>query len=75
MTQVADGTHVLSTLSDQFADAVEQFKQHYPLRERAKDYAKKGDYSNAYGYEEYAFQYLVKTATHGIAAKNIVDTK
>jgi len=61
--------------ADQFIDAVEQFKQHYPLRERARDYAKKGDFANAFGYEEYAWHYLVKTATHGIAAKNIVDTK
>ena len=61
--------------ADQFFDAVEQFKQHYPLRDRAKDYAKKADFKNAFGYEEYAFQYLVKTATHGIAAKNIVDGK
>jgi hypothetical protein len=63
------------TAADQFSDAVEQFKQHYPLRERARDYAKKADFKNAFGYEEYAFQYLVKTATHGIAAKNIVDGK
>ena len=61
--------------AEQFADAVDQFKQHYPLREKARDYAKKADFKNAFGYEEYAFQYLVKTATHGIAAKNILDGK
>jgi hypothetical protein len=63
------------TAADQFWDAVEQFKQHYPLRDKARDFAKKGDFKNAFGYEEYAFQYLVKAATHGIAAKNLVGAK
>jgi hypothetical protein len=59
--------------ADQFVDAVEQFKQHIPLRQKARDYAKKGDFKNAFGYEEFAFQYLVKTATQGINAKKMVD--
>jgi len=60
---------------DQFVDAVDHFKQHYPLRDKARDFAKKGDFANAYGYEEYAFQYLVKVATQGLLAKNMVDAK
>ncbi len=73
---IEDGKPVQSQIAaDQFFDAVEQFKQHYPLREKARQYAKNGDFKNAFGYEEYAFQYLVKTATHGIAAKNIVEGK
>jgi hypothetical protein len=59
--------------ADLFFDAVEQFKQHIPVREKAKAYAKSGDYKNAVGYEEFAYQYLVKTATQGLAAKNRVD--
>ena len=54
--------------AEQFYDAVEQFKQHYPLRAKAKDFAAKGDWKNAFGYEEFAWQYLVKTASKGINA-------
>jgi len=57
----------------QFWDAVEQFKQHYPWREKAKKYADKGDWQDAFLNEEMAWQYLVKCASRGIFAKKIVD--
>jgi hypothetical protein len=57
----------------QFWDAVEQFKQHYPWREKAKEYADKGAWQDAFLNEEMAWQYLVKCASRGIFAKKIVD--
>ncbi len=57
----------------QFWDAVEQFKLHYPWREKAKKASEKGDYYNAFLNEEMAWQYLVKCASRGIFAKKIVD--
>jgi hypothetical protein len=57
----------------QFWDAVEQFKQHYPWREKAKGYADKGAWQDAFLNEEMAWQYLVKCASRGIFAKKIVD--
>ena len=57
----------------QFWDAVEQFKQHYPWREKAENYAGKGDWQDAFMNEEMAWQYLVKCASRGIFAKKIVD--
>ncbi|MBF0290125.1 MAG: hypothetical protein HQM14_20095 [SAR324 cluster bacterium] len=59
--------------SMQFYDAVEQFKLHYPLREKAKKAAEQGDWSSAAVSEEMAWQYLVKTASRGIFAKKMVD--
>ncbi len=59
--------------ADQFLDAVEQFKEHYPQRAKAKELAAKGDYAGAFGYEEFAWQYLVKTASRGVFAKKMVD--
>ncbi|MBI4084135.1 MAG: hypothetical protein HY423_16140 [Candidatus Lambdaproteobacteria bacterium] len=73
-THIEEGKPVQNQrAADQFADAVEQFKQHIPLRQKAAQYAKNGDFRNAFGYEEFAFQYLVKTATQGINAKKMVD--
>jgi hypothetical protein len=57
----------------QFWDAVEQFKQHYPWREKAKGYAGKAEWQEAFLNEEMAWQYLVKCASRGIFAKKIVD--
>ena len=57
----------------QFWDAVEQFKQHYPYREKAKKAAEKGEWQDAFLNEEMAWQYLVKCASRGIFAKKIVD--
>ena len=57
----------------QFWDAVEQFKQHYPWREKAKNAAGQDDWYNAFLNEEMAWQYLVKCASRGIFAKKIVD--
>jgi len=57
----------------QFWDAVEQFKLHYPYREKATKAAEKGDWYNAFLNEEMAWQYLVKCASRGIFAKKIVD--
>lgn len=57
----------------QFYDAVEQFKLHYPLRDKAKKAAEQGDWSTAAMSEEMAWQYLVKTASRGIFAKKMVD--
>jgi len=57
----------------QFWDAVEQFKQHYPWREKAKKAAEQDDWYNAFLNEEMAWQYLVKCASRGIFAKKIVD--
>jgi hypothetical protein len=57
----------------QFWDAVEQFKQHYPYRENAKQAAEKSEWQNAFLNEEMAWQYLVKCASRGIFAKKIVD--
>ncbi len=57
----------------QFWDAVEQFKQHYPWREKAKKAAGQNDWYNAFLNEEMAWQYLVKCASRGIFAKKIVD--
>ena len=57
----------------QFWDAVEQFKQHYPWREKAKKAAEQNDWYNAFLNEEMAWQYLVKCASRGIFAKKIVD--
>ncbi len=57
----------------QFWDAVEQFKLHYPWREKAKKAAGQDDWYNAFLNEEMAWQYLVKCASRGIFAKQIVD--
>ena len=57
----------------QFWDAVEQFKQHYPYRAKAKEAADQGAWQNAFLNEEMAWQYLVKCASRGIFAKKIVD--
>jgi len=61
------------TAALQFWDAVEQFKFHFPYREKAKIAAEKGDWENAILNEEMAWQYLVKCASRGIFAKKIVD--
>lgn len=61
------------TAALQFWDAVEQFKHHFPYREKAKKAAEKGDWENAILNEEMAWQYLVKCASRGIFAKKIVD--
>ncbi len=57
----------------QFWDAVEQFKQHYSWREKAKKHAEKSEWQDAFLNEEMAWQYLVKCASRGIFAKKIVD--
>lgn len=57
----------------QFWDAVEQFKLHFPYRDKAKKASEKGDWENALLNEEMAWQYLVKCASRGIFAKKIVD--
>ena len=57
----------------QFWDAVEQFKLHFPYREKAKEAAAQGDWQDALLNEEMAWQYLVKCASRGIFAKKIVD--
>jgi len=57
----------------QFWDAVEQFKQHYPYREKAKKAAEESQWNDAFLNEEMAWQYLVKCASRGIFAKKIVD--
>lgn len=57
----------------QFYDAVEQFKLHYPYREKAKKAAGEGKWKDALLSEEQAWQYLVKTASRGIFAKKMVD--
>jgi hypothetical protein len=57
----------------QFWDAVEQFKEHFPYREKAKAAAEKGDWESALLNEEMAWQYLVKCASRGIFAKKLVD--
>ncbi|MGK5094709.1 hypothetical protein WDW89_22195 [Deltaproteobacteria bacterium TL4] len=57
----------------QLYDAVEQFKEHYPLRKVAKEMAKQGKWQEALLNEEMAWQYLVKTASRGIFAKKMVD--
>jgi len=61
------------TAALQFWDAVEQFKQHFPYRAKAKEAAAKGDMYNAFLNEEMAWQYLVKCASRGIFSKKIVD--
>ena len=61
------------TAALQFWDAVEQFKGHFPWREKAKAAAAKGDMYNAFLNEEMAWQYLVKCASRGIFSKKIVD--
>ncbi len=57
----------------QFWDAVEQFKLHFPWREKGKKHAAKGEWQDAFLNEEMAWQYLVKCASRGIFAKKIVD--
>ena len=57
----------------QFWDAVEQFKFHFPYREKAKKAAEQGNWEDALLNEEMAWQYLVKCASRGIFAKKIVD--
>jgi hypothetical protein len=57
----------------QFWDAVEQFKLHYPYREKAAKAAEQGEWQDALLNEEMAWQYLVKCASRGIFAKKIVD--
>jgi len=57
----------------QFWDAVEQFKEHYPYRAKAKKLADKNQWHDAFLNEEMAWQYLVKCASRGIFAKKIVD--
>jgi len=61
------------TAALQFWDAVEQFKFHFPYREKAKEAAAQGDWQDAFLNEEMAWQYLVKCASRGIFAKKIVD--
>lgn len=61
------------TAALQFWDAVEQFKGHFPWREKAKAAADKGDMYNAFLNEEMAWQYLVKCASRGIFSKKLVD--
>ena len=61
------------TAALQFWDAVEQFKYHFPYREKAKEAAEKGNWEDALLNEEMAWQYLVKCASRGIFAKKIVD--
>ncbi len=61
------------TAALQFWDAVEQFKLHFPYREKAKKAAEAGDMPLALNNEEMAWQYLVKCASRGIFAKKIVD--
>ncbi len=57
----------------QFWDAVEQFKQHFSYREKAKKLAAQKKWQDAFLNEEMAFQYLVKCANRGIFAKKLVD--
>ena len=57
----------------QFWDAVEQFKLHFPYRDKAKKAAEQGEWQDALLNEEMAWQYLVKCASRGIFAKKIVD--
>lgn len=57
----------------QFWDAVEQFKLHFPYREKAEKTAEQGNWQDALLNEEMAWQYLVKCASRGIFAKKIVD--
>jgi hypothetical protein len=57
----------------QFWDAVEQFKNHFPYREKAQKAAEAGKWQDALLNEEMAWQYLVKCASRGIFAKKIVD--
>ncbi len=57
----------------QFWDAVEQFKGHFPWREKAKKAGEMGQWQDAFLNEEMAWQYLVKCASRGIFAKKIVD--
>jgi len=57
----------------QFWDAVEQFKLHFPYRDKAKKAAGQGEWQDALLNEEMAWQYLVKCASRGIFAKKIVD--
>ncbi len=61
------------TAALQFWDAVEQFKFHFPYREKAKKAAAQGNWHDALLNEEMAWQYLVKCASRGIFAKKIVD--
>lgn len=61
------------TAALQFWDAVEQFKEHFAYREKAKKAAEAGDMLLALNNEEMAWQYLVKCASRGIFAKKIVD--
>ncbi len=61
------------TAALQFWDAVEQFKMHFPYREKAKQAAKENKWQDAFLNEEMAWQYLVKCASRGIFAKKIVD--
>ncbi len=68
MPELLDKTAAL-----QFWDAVEQFKGHFPWREKAKAAAAKGDLETAFLSEEMAWQYLVKCASRGIFAKKLVD--
>jgi len=57
----------------QFWDAVEQFKEHFPYRDKAKKLAAEGKWQDAFLHEEMAWQFLVKCASRGIFAKKIVD--
>ncbi len=57
----------------QFWDAVEQFKLHFPYREKAEKASVQGNWQDALLNEEMAWQYLVKCASRGIFAKKIVD--
>ncbi|MFH2130096.1 MAG: hypothetical protein ABIK68_06955 [bacterium] len=57
----------------QFWDAVEQFKEHYPYRAKARKLAEEGKWQDAFLNEEMAWQYLVKCASRGIFSKKIVD--
>jgi len=57
----------------QFWDAVEQFKAHFPYREKAKKAAAAGKWQEAFLNEEMAWQYLVKCASRGMFAQKIVD--
>jgi len=57
----------------QFYDAVEQFKMHFAPRKKAKEFAAKKKWKDAFLNEEMAWQYLVKCASRGIFAKKMVD--
>lgn len=71
---IKDDNNVLhENAANQLYDAVEQFKEHMPLREIAKESAANREWKKAFLTEEFAFQYLVKAASRVIFAKKMVD--